>query len=179
MKKIKISILLLIGIVGLTYGVSQLWKADNNSSVSWEIDNGSKKGTFEKFSTELIFDESNLSKSSLSATIDVNSIKAGNEELEAHLKTSDFFEVDKFPNISFKSTNLKKEGEAYVAEGNLTIKEVTKAVLIPFSFKKIDDNKAEFYGSFTINASEYGVMKKPKTEGKDKVSISIKVPVIK
>ena len=68
--------------------------------------------------------------------IPVNSIYTNNEKRDNHLKSEDFFNASKYPNIKFKSTGFeKKSGNDYVVNGELTIKETTKNISVPFEYK--------------------------------------------
>jgi polyisoprenoid-binding protein YceI len=74
---------------------------------------------------------SDVSKSALEITIDANSINTREPQRDAHLKSPDFLEVEKFPNIIFKSTKVsKKEGGDFAVEGDLTIHGVTRKVTL-------------------------------------------------
>jgi polyisoprenoid-binding protein YceI len=88
------------------------------------------KGQFPKVTGKLTLDESDLTKSQVEATIEAASIETRDAQRDAHLKSADFFEVEKFPTLSFKSTsiNLVRIGELAV-EGNLTIRGITRKVL--------------------------------------------------
>ena len=88
------------------------------------------KGQFAKVAGTLTFDESDLSKSRVEAVIDAASIETRDAQRDAHLKTADFLDVEKFPTLSFTSTNvsLVRDGELAV-EGELTIHGVTRKVL--------------------------------------------------
>ncbi len=88
------------------------------------------KGQFTGVSGKLTFDESDVTKSAIEATIDAASINTREAQRDAHLKSADFFDVEKFPTLAFKSTNVKKadEGELKV-EGDLTIHGVTRKVV--------------------------------------------------
>jgi polyisoprenoid-binding protein YceI len=87
------------------------------------------KGQFAKITGTLTFDESDLSKSRVEAVIDAASIETRDAQRDAHLKSADFFDVEKFPTLSFASTNvsLVRDGELAV-EGELTIRGVTRKV---------------------------------------------------
>ena len=87
------------------------------------------KGQFPKVSGILTLDESDLSKSRVEATIDASSIETRDPQRDAHLKSADFFDVEKFPTLFFKSTAVRpvKDGELSV-EGDLTIHGVTRNV---------------------------------------------------
>ncbi len=88
------------------------------------------KGQFPKVSGKLILDESNLADSRIEASIEAASIQTRDEQRDAHLKSADFFHVEKFPTLSFKSTevSLVRDGELSV-EGDLTIRGVARKVV--------------------------------------------------
>jgi polyisoprenoid-binding protein YceI len=87
------------------------------------------KGSFPKVSGVLTLDESDPTKSSVEASIDVASVDTRDAQRDAHLKSADFFDVEKFPTMTFKSTKVTvtSPGEGTV-EGDLTIRDVTKSV---------------------------------------------------
>ncbi len=88
------------------------------------------KGQFAKVTGVLTLDESDLTKSSVQASIDVDSIGTNDAQRDGHLKSADFFDVEKFPAMTFKSTSVKvaSRGEGTV-EGDLTIKGITQKVV--------------------------------------------------
>lgn len=85
-------------------------------------------GGFEKMSGSFNYDSQNPSKSYVEATIEVGSINTRDSQRDAHLKSADFFDVEKYPNITFKSTQLEKSGDGMTITGELTIHGVTKNV---------------------------------------------------
>lgn len=88
------------------------------------------KGSFPKVSGVLTFDETDLSKSSVEASIDVSSIHTRDEQRDGHLKSPDFFDVEKYPTMTFKSTKVTATGAGEgTVEGDLTIRDVTKKVV--------------------------------------------------
>ena len=88
------------------------------------------KGSFPKVSGTLTLDEADPSKSSVEATIDVASIVTRDEQRDGHLKSADFFDTEKYPTMTFKSTKVTKTGaQEGTVEGDLTIKDVTKPVV--------------------------------------------------
>ncbi len=88
------------------------------------------KGSFPKLSGVLTLDESDVTKSSVEATIDVASIETRDAQRDTHLKSADFFDVEKFPEMKFKSTKVvQKGGGEGTVEGDLTIRDVTKPVV--------------------------------------------------
>jgi polyisoprenoid-binding protein YceI len=71
----------------------------------------------------------------------VNSIDTKNERRDGHLRTPDFFNAEKWPHITFKSTDIEKTGDnKFVANGTLTIKDVSKEIALPFTLLGIKDN---------------------------------------
>jgi polyisoprenoid-binding protein YceI len=85
------------------------------------------RGRFDKFEGTLVTGEDPLA-SSVTAKVDLSSIYTGQEQRDAHIRSADFFEVEKYPEMTFVSTAIKPEEEGFVLEGDLTIKDVTKAV---------------------------------------------------
>ena len=90
------------------------------------------QGRFNNVSGKVQVDPQNLSKSSVHVTIKTDSVDTAVAPRDAHLRTADFFEVEKYPSITFKSTKIRKSNTSYIADGNLTIKDVTKPVSIRF-----------------------------------------------
>ena len=87
------------------------------------------KGHFSKVSGVLIRDESDPAKDRVEATIEAASIETSNEQRDAHLKSPDFFHVEKFSTLHFKSTGINVAGEGELSvEGDLTIRGVTRKV---------------------------------------------------
>ncbi len=88
------------------------------------------KGQFGKVTGTLILDESDLSRSRVEASIDASSLQTHDAQRDAHLKNADFFDVEKFPALTFRSTKVSqvKDGELAV-EGDLTVRGVTRKVV--------------------------------------------------
>jgi polyisoprenoid-binding protein YceI len=87
------------------------------------------KGQFTGVSGVLSLDESDAAKSRVEATIDAASINTRDPQRDGHLKSADFFDVEKFPTLSFKSTRVERNGDGEVAvSGDLTIHGVTRRV---------------------------------------------------
>jgi polyisoprenoid-binding protein YceI len=88
------------------------------------------KGTFPKVTGVLTLDESDVKNSHVEATIDVSSIETRDEQRDGHLKSAEFFDVEKFPTMTFKSTGVKVTGAGEgTVEGDLTIRDVTRKVV--------------------------------------------------
>jgi polyisoprenoid-binding protein YceI len=92
------------------------------------------EGRFKDFKGAIHFDDKDVTKSSVEFTAKVESIDTGVEPRNKHLRTADFFDVEKFPEMSFKSTRVERKGkDGYVLHGDLTLKGVTKQVALPFT----------------------------------------------
>lgn len=89
-------------------------------------------GRFNKFSGKIFEHGPDLTKARVEFTAEVASIDTGIGARDDHLRTADFFEVAKYPTLTFKSTEVVKKGKGYVATGDLTIKGRTKRIAIPF-----------------------------------------------
>jgi len=135
------------------------------------------RGRFTDLSGTIVFDEQAPEKSSVTAVIKAASVNTDNATRDKHLNTPDFFDSAKYPEIRFQSTSIRHEGaDKYVAVGNLTIKDVTKQVEIPFTLAKGKGMKGEprlgVEGSLTINRFDYHVSYDPTGMG---VSKDIKI----
>ena len=88
-------------------------------------------GVFAKFSGTIVVDRANLEKSTASAVIDIGSVNTREPKRDQHLQSGDFFLVEKFPSMTFKSKVWKKTGaDTYDVTGDLTIKDTTKEVVL-------------------------------------------------
>lgn len=109
------------------------------------------EGSFSKFSGNIDY-ENNAIKA-LDGNIEVASIDTANQKRDDHLRAPDIFDVAKFPNITFQMTKFK-DGKIY---GNLTIKEITKEVVLD-SQSKISGTMLEINANTTIKRSDFGVV---------------------
>lgn len=91
------------------------------------------QGKFSSFSVKLQYDPSDVTKSSVIATIKADSISTGIEGRDKHLRTPDFFEVEKYPEITFQSRSVTRKGKQLLATGDFTMHGVTKEITIPFT----------------------------------------------
>ena len=122
-------------------------------------------GKFDDFSgTISIPDRANPTVASVEFTIKTPSIDTGNENRDKDLRGANFFEVDKFPEISFKSTTIKPSGkkDVYDVTGTFTMHGVTKTITLPVEFLGfIKDpwggERAGFTAHITLNRKDYGI----------------------
>ena len=121
-------------------------------------------GTFRGVSGTIKYDPSDVVKSGVEASIDVASVDTGVAQRDTHLKSPDFFDVAKFPTMTFKSTSVAKAGDHYDVTGDLTLHGVTKKVVL-----KLDEPGKEetgmdgksvhrgFTATTTINRKDFGL----------------------
>jgi polyisoprenoid-binding protein YceI len=88
------------------------------------------RGSFDKVSGTVTGDLSNPASAQVDVTIDASSINTGNTKRDDHLRSADFFEIEKHPAITFKSKKIEKAGDGYRMTGDLTMRGVTKEVVL-------------------------------------------------
>lgn len=118
-------------------------------------------GRFNDYAGTILLDDKDPSKSSVDVSIKTSSINTDNAQRDGHLKSPDFLDAAKFPEITFKSNSVEKKGDGFVAHGTLTIRGVSKSVDLPFKLNgPINAGNASLLGaeaSLTINRQDYGV----------------------
>ena len=121
------------------------------------------RGRFAGFAGTIEFDAERPEASVVRVTIQAASIDTNEPKRDAHLKSDDFFSVDTFPTLSFVSTAVtsKRDGQ-YVVEGDLTIRDVTKRILLPVTYLGAakdpwGNQKLAFEGEITINRKDFGL----------------------
>ena len=109
----------------------------NHSTVGFSVPimNGLSKvtGKFTDFSVTLINDEKDIRKSTVSVMIKTASINTGITARDNHLRTADFFDAEKYPEITFKSSSIVKKGKQLIAVGQFTMHGVSKEISLPFT----------------------------------------------
>ncbi|HEX8185308.1 MAG TPA: YceI family protein, partial [Blastocatellia bacterium] len=109
------------------------------------------------------YDPENITSSSVTFNAKAASIDTGVEQRDKHLRSADFFDASRFPDITFKSTRVEKRGkDEFVAYGDFTLRGVTKQVAIPFKlYGTIKDpwgkQRLGVEAGLTINRQDYGV----------------------
>ena len=114
-------------------------------------------GEFDKFEGQITYSPDDLANSKANVTIDAASINTRIDKRDAHLKSPDFFDVAKFPTITFVSTKFTSGA----ITGNLTMKGVTKEITVSFTIavpiKSMTGSRIGITGSVTINRKDYGI----------------------
>ena len=127
-------------------------------------------GKFKEFDAVVVYDPADVTKSSITGKIKTNSITTDNENRDADLKSDHFFDVEKYPEITFQSTKVAKAGKNVQVTGNLTMHGVTKQVTFPVTINgPIKDprgnSKIGIEANLTINRQDYGVAWNKPLEG--------------
>jgi len=155
MKKIA----LLLSVFFTLTAVAQVKQTVTKSNVIFRIKNMGVMtgGSFNGLVADIKFDPANLSASSIDAFVDARTIDTDNGLRDNHLKSTDYFDVDRYPKISMKSVSFKhKRAGNYTGIFNVTIKNKTKTVEVPFTYTA-DGSVANFEGSFRINRLDFGI----------------------
>jgi len=189
MKKINVMMAMLL-VTGSVFAQST-WTIDKvHSKIGFSVTHmvvSETEGVFKDYSASLVTKADDFNGAEVSFVAKVASINTENEKRDGHLKSADFFDAEKFPEISFKG-NLVKEGTKYKLKGDFTMKGVTKKVEFDAIFGGTIDTgrgtKAGFKINGTINRQDYGVSWANKMAGgemvvSDEVSLAIKVELDK
>lgn len=173
MKKLILSFLLVI--VSTFTFAQTTWAVDPmHSSFNFNVKHmgiSFVQGRFDKFEGNVVTSAADLNNAKFNFTIDAASINTAVEPRDNHLKSADFFNVAKFPSLTFVSTASKKlKGNQYAVTGNLTIKGVTKPVEVTVTYGgTIKDQQGEekigIQTSFKINRLDYGINYDPTGAG--------------
>ncbi|MGG5254156.1 YceI family protein [Neobacillus sp. SM06] len=143
------------------------WTIDPaHSSVDFSIRHmmiANVKGTFHDFQAEVAADVTDLTTASIEFTVNINSIDTRNKDRDAHLLSADFFDVENYPTMTFRSTSIKKldEGE-YEVTGDLSLHGFSNQEIFVVVFEgqgkdPWGNEKAGFSAQGTINRAEYGL----------------------
>ncbi len=112
-------------------------------------------GSFKGIKANIDFNPENPVASTIFTSVDAATVFTDNGLRDTHIKEkTEFFEVVKYPTVSLKSTAIAKNGASYIGTFNFTIKNITKAVKIPFTFTQTGD-KGTFVANFEINRKDW------------------------
>ncbi len=119
------------------------------------------RGQFRDFSGTIVTGAT-LDASSVTATIDLASLDTRNEQRDAHIRSADFFDVAKYPTMTYRSTGVRAEGSGWVVDGELTLKGVTRAVPLRLELNGFGPDpyggvRAGFSATAQINRRDFGV----------------------
>lgn len=143
-----------------------IYKVDpNHSSVDFSIRHfvSNVHGRFKDFHGVVKYDRQNPAASSVEFTVQAASIDTDNDDRDNHLRSADFFDVEKFPTLTFTSTKVTaRDANTLDVTGDLTLHGVTKPITIPVvilgTMQTPKGEKAGFEAGFTLNRKEYGIV---------------------
>jgi polyisoprenoid-binding protein YceI len=145
------------------------------------------RGRFATFSGKLVTGENPLG-SSVTAEIDLASIITGSEQRDQHIRSADFFEVETYPTMTYRSTGVRADGGDFYVDGELTLKGVTKSVplhleLNGFGPDAYGGTRAGFTATTEINRRDYNVnFSAPMQNGgavvSDKITINLEIEAV-
>jgi len=143
------------------------WKLDNvHSNVLFTVRHlviSEVTGKFKDFDVTFKASQSDFSDASIGAVVKTSSVDTDNENRDNHLRSADFFNAEQFPEMTFRSTSMKKIGETkYTLTGDLTIRDVTKPVSFSVDFLGVIDGgtfgtRSGWKATTTINRFDYNL----------------------
>jgi polyisoprenoid-binding protein YceI len=147
------------------------------------------RGRFTEFAGTLQFDEAQPEHSSLNFTVDTASVDTGTPDRDAHLRSDDFFSVEKHPQMTFTSSRVvKKAAHLFDVEGTLTIRDIARVVTLPVTYLGAANDpwgntRVGFESEITINRKDFGLNWNAALEAGgflvgDEVKISVSVQAI-
>lgn len=147
------------------------------------------KGEFVDYAGTIQYDAADVTKSSVEVTIKTASIDTKDEKRDEHLRNPDFFDAEKFPEITFESKRVEKSKDGFVAIGDLTMHGVTKEITIPFEITGVikdpwGNTRMGVSAELELNRQDYGVSWSQKMDAGglivgDDVEIEIEIEAIK
>jgi polyisoprenoid-binding protein YceI len=161
-----IIIVSILCISAFAFAEAEIWEIDKaHSNIYFDVRHtyATVRGQFDEFSGTLQFDPDNLAVSRVRFEISTKSINTRIPNRDNHLRSEEFFAVNKYPAMTFQSIGVKqKDGNQYTLEGNLTIKGKTHKVAMPFTYFGVRENPlkkgqmvAGFETHFSIDRLEY------------------------
>lgn len=167
------------------------WAIDTvHSSIAFSVRHlvvSKVRGHFPTFSGDVVIGEDGAP--SVTAEIAVDSVETGNEQRDAHLKSTDFFDVENHPTATFASTGVRENGDGYVLDGVFTLKGIAKPVSLDLEFNGTNPGMghgevAGFTASVVLNRKDFGIeIDMPLETGGavvgDKVAITLEIEALK
>jgi len=174
----------------LALAQTSTWTSDpNHSEVDFSISHltvSNIHGRFGHVAATIAYNEADVTKSTVNATIDVTAVDTGEDARNNHLKSPDFFDVATYPSATFTSTSVAKGGNGLLINGNLTLHGVTKPVVLnaegPRGPAPGMDHKphAGFSATTTVKRSDFGIGGKfPSAAIGDDVKLNIELEIVK
>lgn len=159
--------LLALALLAPSFAIAQdVWKSDPpHSRLSFTIDHlaiNEVSGVFDKFDVTVVATKADFSDATFELTVDVASIDTDVEKRDNHLRSPDFFEVQKFPSMTFKSASIKPAGkDRFKLTGDLTLHGKTQTVTMDLWHRGVTNNQGKSVAGFqltgTLKRSDFGV----------------------
>jgi polyisoprenoid-binding protein YceI len=180
------------GVQGIPGYVAGRWALDPaHSSVSFTVRHlmvSKVRGRFTTFDASVVTAPDPLD-STVEAEIDLSSIDTGNPDRDAHIRSADFFDVDRHPSLTFRSTAVRRDGDDFALDGELTIHGVTRPVTLALEVNGFQhaspfgDVRAGFSATTEINRRDYGIEFNMALEGGgvvvgEKVQVALELEMI-
>ena len=168
LKKNLAAVLLLSTIIAAQVNTTRQYPIDTNHSTigfSVSIMNGLSKvnGKFTDFIVTLSNDEKDITKSSVSVVIKAASINTGIAARDQHLRSADFFDVEKYPEITFQSQRIERKGKQLFAVGTFTMHGVSREIALPFQITGVDKDPVSkkmnlgYSARIVLNRRDFGI----------------------
>ena len=137
------------------------------------------RGRFDKFEAQIITAEDPL-QSSATATVDLNSVNTGNQTRDDDLRSGNFFDAATHPAMAYQSTGIRRDGEDFIIDGELTIRGVTRPVSLKFEINGFGPDpdggtRAGFSATGEINRIDFGVCTNPPIVGLASAKVQIDI----
>lgn len=157
----------ILAVLSCTALAAESYKVDvAHSSVGFRIRHlvGNVTGRFDQFEGSILLDSSDLTRSSVTLTIRAATIDTAEPKRDEHLRSADFFDVDRHPDMTFRSTRITRgSGDTYQVTGAFSMHGVTKEITVPVEYlgTALDpwgNEKAGFSATFKLNRKDWGIV---------------------
>jgi len=177
------ALLLPLLFAGATADTVQRFEIDrNHSRVGFAVRHmgvATVRGEFRDFEGHLLLNTDDITQSTVHVVVQTATIDTGNERRDNHLRSDDFFNAERFPTITFEGRRVERAGDGHVLVGDLTIRDVTREVRIPFELSgplELDGRRrlgAE--GQVRVNRKEFNLLWNNMVEGVSVVSDEVRL----
>ena len=173
--------------------ISGTWAIDPvHSEVSFTVRHlmvSKVRGRFTRFAGTFVTGEDPL-ESSVEASVELASIDTDNADRDAHIRSADFFDVERYPTLTYRSTGIRRDGDGFIVDGELSLHGVTRSVPLTLEVNGFQastpfgDTRAGFSATAEINRNDFGIEFNAPLEGGgvvlgNKVQIALEVEAVR
>ncbi len=173
--------------------ISGTWAIDPvHSEVSFTVRHlmvSKVRGRFTRFAGTFVTGEDPL-ESSVEASVELASIDTDNADRDAHIRSADFFDVERYPTLTYRSTGIRRDGDGFIVDGELSLHGVTRSVPLALEVNGFQastpfgDTRAGFSATAEINRNDFGIEFNAPLEGGgvvlgNKVQIALEVEAVR